>query len=352
MMDFQHCGHMERNTTCTRNATIRIPITEPSFDRSMELFLIPCLCLVGLFGNLVSVIVLRKDKERKDALVLLQALAVADTMYLITAVIRYPFKYLLPDKLSYQKMQLIVYPLLKTSQTIAIWMVLLVTVERYTHVCKPLCSSKVFKGSKRFILAGMIFILGFIYNCPRFFDSCIRTFYDVCTDMTISTMLYRPQFNNMLYYDIYKCAMYLVFLYIGPLTMLLCLNFRLIQAIRHSKRRQRHMSPTNDDGEYNATLVLIIVVVVFIICETPELILQSLSFIDRYTNDKLLSKGVMSMNIVSEVLMVLNSSTNFFIYCAFGRRFRWVMKQTFSYRSSGTTFVTHESLPLQLQRYG
>ena len=346
------CGYSELNfSSCPANSTTRHPISDYSFDKTMELFLIPCLCLVGLFGNLVSVIVLRKDKERKDALVLLQALAVADTMYVLTAITRFPLGHLLQNKNTYAHMQLYVLPLLKTSQTIAIWMVLLVTVERYTHVCKPLCSAKVFKGRKRFIVAGMVFVFGFIFNVPRFFDSCVRTFYNPCTGMYYSKMIYRPMLNDSLYFDIYRCAMYIVFLYIGPLSLLLCLNIRLIQAIRHSKRRQRQMSPTNDDGEYNATVVLIIVVVVFIICETPEMMLQSMTVLQRYAGVGFPSWSL-RLNTISQVLMVVNSSTNFFIYCAFGRRFRWVMKQTFSYRSSGTTFVTHESLPLQYQRYG
>ncbi len=64
-----------------------------------------CTCLLGLCGNVVSIIVLRSDRERKEALFLLQMLAAADLMYLLISLFRYPFKYLLTDKNVYVNMQ-------------------------------------------------------------------------------------------------------------------------------------------------------------------------------------------------------------------------------------------------------
>ena len=63
------------------------------------------LCLLGLFGNIVSVVVLRKDRERREALFLLQMLALADAFYILVALFRYPLKYLVPDQELYMDMQ-------------------------------------------------------------------------------------------------------------------------------------------------------------------------------------------------------------------------------------------------------
>ena len=66
------------------------------------------LCLLGLFGNVVSIVVLRKDRERREALFLLQMLASADAFYIAVALFRYPLKYLLPDQEIYMDMQVMI----------------------------------------------------------------------------------------------------------------------------------------------------------------------------------------------------------------------------------------------------
>jgi len=58
------------------------------------------------------------------------------------------------------------------------------------------------------------------------------------------------------------------------------------------------------------------------------------------------NKHLLHLAVVSELLMIVNSSANFIIYVAFGRRFRRVMRETFrfSFRfSSAATAVTRDS---------
>jgi len=88
----------------------------------IELYVIGVLVVFGLLGNTMSVVVLRRYRERRDALFLLQALAVADGLYLTVAGVRYPLKYVLTSGNGhgdrYVEMQPIVVPLLKTFQVI------------------------------------------------------------------------------------------------------------------------------------------------------------------------------------------------------------------------------------------
>jgi len=46
-------------------------------------------------------------------------------------------------------------------------------------------------------------------------------------------MVYRESFRNALYYDLYIDGLYLLFLCVGPLTTLIFMNVRLVQAIRY-----------------------------------------------------------------------------------------------------------------------
>ena len=198
----------------------------------IELYVIGLLIVVGVVGNVISVVVLRKDKERKDVLFLLQALAVADALYLVAAAFRYPIKYILPGEERFVELQPTVFPLLKTFQTVTIWMMLAVTVDRYTCVCRPLDAPRLFNPTRRRRCAVAVFVFGFLYNAPRFVDSCVVRWYDYCTHTVFVRMLYREAFANRYYYDVYVDGMYTVLLYVGPLSTLVYMNVRLIQAIR------------------------------------------------------------------------------------------------------------------------
>jgi len=71
----------------------------------------------------------------------------------------------------------------------------------------------------------------------RFFDSCVVHMVDRCRSVirlppVPAVMIYRAAFNHPHYYNIYRGGLYLVCLYIGPLVVLVAMNFCLIQAIR------------------------------------------------------------------------------------------------------------------------
>jgi len=89
------------------------------FQAVVELYVIGVLIVFGMLANIVSIIVLKRYRERRDSLFLLQALAVVDCLYLAAVGLRYPLKYLLKpsaDANRYVDMQPTVFPLLKTFQ--------------------------------------------------------------------------------------------------------------------------------------------------------------------------------------------------------------------------------------------
>jgi len=89
------------------------------FQAVVELYVIGVLIVFGMIANVVSIVVLKRYRERRDSLFLLQALAVVDCLYLAAAWLRYPLKYLLKpgtDADPYVDMQPTVFPLLKTFQ--------------------------------------------------------------------------------------------------------------------------------------------------------------------------------------------------------------------------------------------
>jgi hypothetical protein len=363
------CGdiYVGNASHCPENGTANFHLADTHgaqlFEQVAELYILSLLCIIGLFGNVMSVVVLRRDKQRRETTFLLQALAIADGLYIICAILRYPLKHLVADKSDWVMLQPYVFPLLKTCQTLCIWMMVLVTVDRFLYVCRPLHRPRLHRMASVF----GVHAAAVLYNLPRFFDSCMMRFHDVCSNRSTARMVYAHAFQSILYFDIYQYILYILMLYILPLATLIVLNLKLIQAIRASRHRNyssAHASastppPASVSYENNATLVLVIIIVVFIVCETPELVLKIATVISRHMrSSEIFTTNLIRFGIVNEILMVINSSSNFLIYVLFGKRFRHIMKETFkSLTLSNTTMYTPDTpqhqqvIPLQFARH-
>ena len=145
---------------------------QPSSDSTMvtyrlvvDVYVVGILCVVGWVGNALSVAVLRRDRRRyKQGTTnwLLQTLAIVDTTYLITSVFIQPLKTIYDqtnsgdgggDRSWFHRVYPYVEPhawaLASIAQTTTVWLVLLVTVDRFFAVCLPM---KVRRTSLHFII--------------------------------------------------------------------------------------------------------------------------------------------------------------------------------------------------------
>ena len=103
----------------------------------VNVFLVAPMCIFGFIGNTVSVMVLRVDNVNNTVSILLQALAVADNAYLITCMFFQTIKTIsectdwVPGALyTYPYIESYVWPFASIAQTSAVWLVMLVTVDR------------------------------------------------------------------------------------------------------------------------------------------------------------------------------------------------------------------------------
>ena len=141
---------VEQNWTSACNATKPAGTPMYIFYRTVvDVYVVSALCVAGVIGNLLSMAVLRRDRDRPNATNwLLQALAVVDTFYLLASVVIQPLKTIndVGDvdgaRAALQRVFPYVEPhawaLASTAQTATVWLVLLVTVDRYVAVCQPL----------------------------------------------------------------------------------------------------------------------------------------------------------------------------------------------------------------------
>ena len=135
-------------TPCDESKSAGSP-TYLFYKTVLDVYVVSALCVAGVIGNLLSMVVLRRDRDRPNATNwLLQALAVLDTVYLLTSFIIQPLKTINDDwdpsgpRATLRRVFPYVEPhawaLASTAQTATVWLVLLVTADRYMAVCQPL----------------------------------------------------------------------------------------------------------------------------------------------------------------------------------------------------------------------
>ena len=107
--------------------------------------IIGALCLFGLFGNTLSLIVLERDRCNRVAVFLLQSLATADNLMLCVAFFELSILYGLMPVIDRRDVQASIAPYLikyvnpvgRAVQSCTIWITVLLAVNRYVAICRP-----------------------------------------------------------------------------------------------------------------------------------------------------------------------------------------------------------------------
>ena len=295
------------------------------------LYLCIFVCVFGIFGNALSIVVLGKDREgQRVHTFLLQALAVGDTVFLIT--------FLVFSIIEYQEIggrsETLVYAktyanhVMQLAQDIDTWLLMPVTVVRYVCVCHPFRAPRFCSMTRAKQLVGAATVVAIVTCIPKFMEAYV-VLYDVYC-IPIYTAWYNDKlfgFGGLLTYKI----VYYVFTYVVPLSLLFVLNLKLVGAVRRSRKAHECTRLAGEEHQTNerANVVLIVVISVFIISQTPFFFAEILYLI----GDKLKIKGmfnypgayVFMIFRILFFLQVINSSTNFIIYYALGKRFRSIV---------------------------
>ena len=317
------------------------------------------LCVLGLVGNIISFSVLWNDNTKAATSFLLRAMAVADCLVLLASLPLYvgPSVYPYTGHLqgyyhTYFNILPFLWPCYLIPYTGTIMLTLLVSLNRYLAVCKPFrsgtfCSTD---QAKRHVFSIAVFAI--IYNIPRFFE---YSRIEECVAFNESKVGFgMSDFgDNTVYRIVYANVMYFLVMHGGPLVCLSFLNVNLIVAL---KRRQQKRAAMGKGGlQQDITLVLVVVICVFTLCQTP-------TFVDHILwtvlDESLRTCGHWHYyyTAVGDVLAILNSSVNFLIYIFTSKKFRVSLAATCSSASQqemlrlqsnkDLTQVTLQTMPL------
>ena len=330
-------------------------------------------CIFGLIGNSLSFAVLHRYSRSNVATFLLKALAVSDNMFLVTALFVQTLTAML---MSFGKEEVLepIYPYIQTYvwtvthmiQMGTVWMMVLIATNRYIAVCKPLHAPRLCtkRNVKVQILVMTVCIIA--YNIPRFFE-----YKYVSVNVTTAENITEVQKQNIglqskvIYNILYENVSYCLFVFLIPLIVLVVLNVHLVRELKAAQKSREALTCRTSTEENNITLVMIVIILVFIVCQTPSALNQILYYIVDEKERETCSHYMKYFHICN-LLILTNSSMNFVIYCVFRRQFQqdlWLLFRgkpprqrnstikrihTNSFRGSSHAVKTHtsESVPL------
>jgi len=272
-MTYDVLQNVIKSADCSRSNVSKVAQTSASdvvFRIVIDICIVGLLCLIGFVGNSLTFVILRGDRDKHSTTNwLLQTLAVVDIVYLVACVLIQPVKAihdLCPETewrrgsawsgfhTTFTHLEPYIWPLASIAQTITIWVVVLVTVDRYIAICMPL-RSKIRTLPRAHAAVAVVVIAAILYNVPRFFEKTVW-YRKMCSGRYKIELRATELRHRISYFVVYKMICHFVFRTIGPLLLLIVLNARLICALRQMRRRHRYLTRRNQQRE-NVTLTLV-----------------------------------------------------------------------------------------------
>uniref|UniRef100_A0A914ZGH3 G-protein coupled receptors family 1 profile domain-containing protein n=1 Tax=Parascaris univalens TaxID=6257 RepID=A0A914ZGH3_PARUN len=220
--------------------------------------------------------------------------------------------------------------------TASVWLMCAMMYDRYEALCRPLrqqlsyCATT--NPTRRIhIICATILLLGLIYTLPRLFELTV-----VSVNNTLrveQTSLVR----NRLYMIGYRIVGALFFYSLLPYVVLSFITARVSYALHHasykrttiSKYSHRTLRHRSSDSER----ILMAIMTKFLI---SRLLPTALDIIEHIIGQEnfLFSATITIIVDICDLIVVLASASNFFIYCAFSRSFRCTLNSQFSFSYS------------------
>ncbi len=282
------------------------------------------LSLFGIVGNLITILVLISPSMRKTSTnIYLTALSCSNILFLLIFIPSYSIRYLLGYKVYMSNQppfafeilltRLPTTPVYNTILLSIIYLTIALSMDRLILIKFPLKAKNILTKRATLITILLIYIFSIVYCIPYWLEQRYIPELKQCRLTQIGVKIHK-------YTRIY---IYIPVVYVIPFATLTCINITIIQYLIVKKRFKQNVcgkKTKKKTGDYHITLMLVTVVIVFVLSQLPLLVLNAWYAIDPQGSYH--SLKFHSLNSIGVLLIVLNTSTNFLLYCFFGQKFR------------------------------
>ncbi|CAL4059958.1 unnamed protein product, partial [Meganyctiphanes norvegica] len=292
----------------------------PTFKFIVYGILVTVIGFLGICGNIISLIVLTRPKMRASSInCCLIGLTIFDLIVLTTSVMMFGLM-TLGEYFNNRTMlnfldsliPLFIYPVALTAQTGSVYLTVTVTLERYVAVCLPLRARSLITYGRAKIYVSCVALFAVIYNLPRYFETHLIDCIEDNTDELRKILFPTELRNEPLYKEVYITWFYLLFMYLIPFLSLIVFNIFIYREVRTANHQRNQMSRVQKK-EIGLAMMLMVVVIIFFICNLLAFVINILELIEFVVDE---------LTQFSNLLVTINSSVNFIIYCIFGQKFR------------------------------
>ena len=315
--------HLVNSTDPTASADVY----QDFYDRAQfvtGLFCYPVVCLFGLTGNVLSIIVLKGQKMRTSTKTYLIAMAISDGIKLINDSFYFVVILMLnihrrTGELWFGYMYPYAHYFFNMSVCTTAWLTVSVAAERYILVCyatkaRDYCSTlraRVTTFTVFWTMSLLTVPLGVRYKTVHEFDNQ--------TNSSKVGIVVTDLWMNSNFVSAYTWIQNLLRSVI-PLLILCTLNYFIVHSLRKTRTLRKTIS-----SRHRITLTLISIIVVFMLCVTPDAIMSTFFGFGYYDANFF----VRAVREVTDLLLTINSAVNFVIYCTFNKAFRKTVTNMF-----------------------
>ncbi|KAL7645233.1 UNVERIFIED_CONTAM: hypothetical protein RMT77_003619 [Armadillidium vulgare] len=316
-------------------------------------------CILGGLSNALNIIILTRREMVNSTNTILTGLAVADLLVLLEYA-SFAIMYI-TDEYRSKSYGHAVYILFhahftQVTHTVAISLTITLAVWRYIAICKPHLNLVLCTLPRSRIAVSVAYILSPILNIPNYLMLTINT-----ANSSSNHPLYLVDFTERAKNGILQSVhfwLYSVLVKLLPCFLLTMLIYHIIRAMYNAKRRKQNLmnlrSPSMDYERRiprmerlteKTTRMLLTVLVLFLITELPQGIL---SFLSGVYGHNFFRECYLHWGDFMDLLALLNSAINFFLYYIMSQQFRLTLQHLFfaapplnlSPRVHGTTVST------------
>lgn len=361
-------------------------------------YVMSTICIFGVVCNILNLCVLLQRRLKESPYTYLTGLAFADmsTLISISPVSIVRGDYIRHENLFFTLTNLethIFMPLANYFGQVSIMITVALTIERYLFTTYPLRTQSFCKQSYARRVVATIIIICAILNIPRFLSEKIHSRVGHESVFNPSSCITHPfiikySSNNdshigqcfcvvghtkagFVPYRNYYYSSMLAINQIIPFAILLCLNLSLIRRVQSSNRytlaeliARQHIDVNSTTpslntakqkrlrDEHRLTKTLVAVVITFLICNTFTIVSYPgfVRFITGKKYPNYIFVGFRIQKLITNIMLLLNYSINFFFYCAFNQKFLDTLKQTFSLENLSCRLISsgHRRLPVSI----